>query len=338
MMFSYLGAGLLAFLPSQALALPATLTGTASNTVVPFEPGKVSSDFCNELNYTDKTTASSALTSDCQALRTWANDNYGIWKLPSTSNDFTWTLQTNGTCTVVVKDPTLGSDGKVYIGNKDIVQILDHALSGSGATVEYTGTWKCGGDGSWTNPEWWIKKADSSSSLKSARAATFISSAMSAARDVLHLPQQQPNEVRQDKGNGESDLTAPFVPGNVPYTVCGNSTYDDLTTNDSPLWADCNDLMGFAQENYGEWVLGTGSDDWWLLEHQRKDPCEFVVRNRDGRPRWATSTSTSSCTPSSPRRRATRAGGPSTRASWSVAGSRLPSSGGCGSRSRWNAA
>lgn len=78
MMSSYLGACLLAILPSQALALPATLTNTAANSVASFKPGVVASDFCSEQSYTDKTTAGSALTSDCQTLKTWANDNAGV--------------------------------------------------------------------------------------------------------------------------------------------------------------------------------------------------------------------------------------------------------------------
>ncbi|KAK8135430.1 hypothetical protein PG984_003370 [Apiospora sp. TS-2023a] len=227
MMSTYLGACLLAFLPSQALALPATLTNTAANSAASFKPGVVASDFCNEQSYTDKTTADSALTSDCHTLRTWANDNPGVsyshlhtrvyfanmktaksFILDSTSTDFTWTLKTSGTCTISVKNPNVSSDGKTWIGNKDLVQILDHVLAGAGTTVEWTGSWKCGGDGSATTPDWWIKKADSSST-KTSRDATF----------------------HHDKRDKEE---APFVNADTPATVCGNSSFTDITTNDSP--------------------------------------------------------------------------------------------------------
>ncbi|KAK7955045.1 hypothetical protein PG996_015850 [Apiospora saccharicola] len=208
MMSAYLGACLLAFLPSQALALPATLTNTAANSAASFKPGVVASDFCNEQSYTDKTAANSALTSDCHTLRTWANDNPGSFILDSTSTDFTWTLKTSGTCTISVKNPNVSSDGKTWIGNKDLVQILDHVLAGAGATVEWTGSWKCGGDGSATTPDWWIKKADSSST-KTSRDATF----------------------HPDKRDKEA---APFVNTATPATVCGNSSFTDITTNDSP--------------------------------------------------------------------------------------------------------
>lgn len=78
MMSTYLGACLLALVPLQAMALPATLTNTAADSVASFKPGVVASDFCSERSYTDKTTAASALTSDCQALKTWANENAGV--------------------------------------------------------------------------------------------------------------------------------------------------------------------------------------------------------------------------------------------------------------------
>ncbi|KAK7910804.1 hypothetical protein PG985_013285 [Apiospora marii] len=264
MISTYLGACLVAFLPSQALALPATLTNTAANSVASFKPGAVASDFCSEQSYTDKTTSASAWAMDCQALKTWANDNPGLFILDSTSTDFTWTLKTSGTCTVSVKNPNVSSDGKTWIGNKDLAQILDHALAGAGATVEWTGSWKCGGDGSATTPEWWIKKVDSSSSSSSARAATFI--------------------PHDDKKRDSDCPEVPFVPtGSTPVTVCGNSSYTDMTTNDSPHWYDCETMWEWTFKQNGTWTLaGVGDDAWWRLSMAGApdlDKCELVIRH-----------------------------------------------------------
>lgn len=198
-----------------------------------------------------------------------------IFILDSTSTDFTWTLKTHGTCTVSVKNPNVGSDGKTWIGNTDLFQILDHALAGAGATVEWTGGWKCGGDGSATTPEWWIKKADSSASSASAktpsRAATFIGSALTAARDLID---------KRDSGRPE----APFVStGTTPASVCGNSSYNDITTNDSPQWSDCAPMYAWAKAQNGTWTLAeVGEDAWWRLSMAGSpdlDKCEFVVRH-----------------------------------------------------------
>ncbi|KAK8002489.1 hypothetical protein PG989_002208 [Apiospora arundinis] len=277
MMFSpSIGACLLAVLPSQALALPAALTGTADITQAQFHPDVVSSDMCKEVTYTQVATGSAALTADCQALREAANHNYGYWYIDTISSEFKFTLNTTGTCTVVVTNPTVSSDGKTYIGNKDLVQILDHALVGAGKTIEWRGAWNCGGDGSGSSPQWKIKNSGSSDSAPAARgvaAATFVSS---KARDIVGSKPQQ----RRD----DADETAPFAPGDVPYTVCGPSTYDDLTDGDSPHWYDCDPIWGFALHHDGEWVLGTGSADWWHLQNATTDKCEFVVQNSDGRP------------------------------------------------------
>ncbi|KAK8017462.1 hypothetical protein PG993_013788 [Apiospora rasikravindrae] len=326
MMDSYLLAGLLAFLPSQALALPAaTLTSTAAKTVASFEPVPYHDDLCEEVSYTDQTTADSALTSDCQALKTWANDNKGFFILDNPSDDYTWTLQTINTCTVTVKYVTPpDASAAVYIGNEDLYQILDHALNGTtSATVGYTGTWSCGDEEYPATPEWWIKKTDASSSATSAKAvrqwasphpdtkdedvcdcilagtcerredavrattpsnsgraaSSFFSSALSTARDLL-----RPTQKQQECAAPE----IPFVPGNASTTVCGTSSFTDLTTNDSPHWYDCEPMYEFSGK-YGEWLLSNGSDsgEWWRLSMPgvaELDKCEFVVRNKEGRP------------------------------------------------------
>lgn len=169
----------------------------------------------------------------------------------------------------------MSSDGKTWIGNKDLVQILDHALAGAGATVEWTGSWKCGGDGSATTPEWWIKKADSSATTFTSRAATFIGSALTAARDLLH------HDDKRDK------TEAPFVStGGTPASVCGTSSYTDMTTNDSPHWYDCDPMWGWTFRNNGTWTLGgSGNDAWWRLSmdgvQDNQDKCEFVILHQD---------------------------------------------------------
>ncbi|KAK8066990.1 hypothetical protein PG997_013737 [Apiospora hydei] len=326
MMNTYLVAGLLAFLSSQALALPATLTSTASKSTASFEPVDYHDNLCEEVSYTDQTSADSALTSDCRDLMSWANVTKGFFVLDAPSEDYTWTLQTNRSCTVTVKYVTPpDASAAVYIGNGDLYQILDHALNGTGQTVGYTGNWNCTDEQYPATPQWWIKKADASSSASAsspklarqwlgshphtedgdpdvcdsiigggsrkhnavtgtsssypARASAIISSALSAANNLARPP--PPQKQKRDAPE------APFAPGNQSYTDCGTSSFTDLTTNDSPHWYDCASMSRFTGNN-GEWILSEGSDsgEWWRLSMPgvAMGKCEFVVRNREGRP------------------------------------------------------
>ncbi|KAK7965964.1 uncharacterized protein PG986_000241 [Apiospora aurea] len=305
MMNAYIVAGLLAFLPSQALALPATLTSTASKSTASFEPVNYHDDLCAEVSYTDQTTADSALTADCQALKTWASNTKGFFILDGPSNDFTWTLQTQGSCSVMVKYVTPpDASAAVYIGNVDLYQILDHALNGTGATVGYTGTWNCTDEIYPATPQWWIKKADASSASASASASS-PKLARQWLRSHPHTEDGDPDVCDSIIGGGprkhnavtgtsssyparasaiiSSVLSAannlvrpppqkrdapevPFAPGNQSYTDCGTSSFTDLTTNDSPHWYDCAPMSKFTK-NIGEWILSEGSDpgEWWRL-------------------------------------------------------------------------
>ncbi|KAK8101758.1 hypothetical protein PG999_012132 [Apiospora kogelbergensis] len=273
MMSSLLGACLLAALPAQALALPATFTNTAADTQASWAPTITPSNMCKGSSYAEATGNSAALTADCQALRDAVYSNNGLWTLDAVSTDYTWILNTTGSCTVAIENPNLRSDGVTRIGNLDVLRILDHVLDGAGDTVEGKGSWWCGGDGSSSTPSWWIHNAAPATEKPATGAAKFISSAISKAKEtILH-------------GRDGASETAPWTPGSGPSTVCGNSTYTDLTNDDtSPYWWWCDAIVGWVDQNNGEWTLSAGSDDWWRLENAKTDRCELVVKNHDGSP------------------------------------------------------
>lgn len=77
-MSSLLGACLLAALPAQALALPATFTNTAADTQASWAPTITPSNMCKGSSYAEATGNSAALTADCQALRDAVYSNNGV--------------------------------------------------------------------------------------------------------------------------------------------------------------------------------------------------------------------------------------------------------------------